>query len=163
MENNQTSPQEIPTRIIEPLTLAEIKQYRRIVASHEGNVSSKIILRLLEVLTPLREEIIKLRLAAVDKWASYDDDTPCPYGEHKGDRLADVPEGWLRWWYNLNKDRKAILFDMDFGPWSTRLSAAKKLKLHDYLKYKFNGHSNGNEIQIDRQGATENADDHYQD
>ena len=115
------------------------------------------------MIQPLREEIIKLRLAAVDKFEAYDDSTPCPYGEHKGERMDEVPESWLRWWYKLNSNRGTILLEMDYGPWAQRRAAAKKLKLHDYLKGKFNGSNHGDEIQVDRQGATENADDHYQD
>jgi hypothetical protein len=159
MENNNGSTDKMESN---PLTTEKLREYRKLAKSHEGNVSAKIINHLLDHLQILRDENIKLRLAAVDKWAAYDENTPFPYGEHKGDRIGDVPESYLRWWYNANRDRSAIIVEMDFGPWFMRKSAAKKLKLYDYLKTKFNGHTNGEQIQSDRQGNAD-ADDHYQD
>jgi hypothetical protein len=50
-----------------------------------------------------------------------------------------VPNDYLRWWYGKNSDRSVIIMDMDFGPWPKRMAAVKKLRLHDYLKTKFNG------------------------
>lgn len=89
----------------------------------------------------MRDEIIKLKLAAVDKHGEWGEHTPFPFGKHKGEPIGEVPESYLRWWYENNSDRGAIIIEMDFGPWSQRIAAVKKLRLYDYCKSKFNGTS----------------------
>lgn len=47
----------------------------------------------------------------------YTDETPCPFGKHSGKKLKDVPDDWLLWFYNQNKDatitrpQAKLLFD----------------------------------------------------
>jgi hypothetical protein len=135
------------------LTLQEIRKYRALVQRHPGNVSAKIITHLLDELKVAHDEITKLRIATADKHGEYDDYTPIPFGQHKGERLKDVPEDYLYWWWSKNSDRSAILFDMDFGKWPDRISAVKKLRLHDYLKVKY-----GNQVQTHIQSAADTQD-----
>ena len=42
----------------------------------------------------------------MDKIQKVDDNTIIWFGAHKGKALANVPEGWLMWWYNnCNRER----------------------------------------------------------
>lgn len=34
----------------------------------------------------------------------YSDDTPMPFGKHKGSRLRHVPASYLLWWYEQKGD-----------------------------------------------------------
>jgi hypothetical protein len=121
------------------VTLTEIREYRKLAAGHQNNISAKIITRLLDELQSVRDELVKLRLRCADKYTPYDDNAPCPFGQYKGERLADVPEDYLRWWFNTAGKREMIVLDMDYGPWPKRVAAFKRLKLYDYIKERFNG------------------------
>jgi hypothetical protein len=116
------------------LTLNEIRNYRALIQQHPNNISSRIIARLLDVVQLYHDDLVAAKLAAADKYGPYDDGTPMPFGKYKGERLADVPDDYLNWWFDKNRDRSAIILEMDYGSWPQRASAAKKLRLHDYLK-----------------------------
>jgi Putative quorum-sensing-regulated virulence factor len=38
-----------------------------------------------------------------------DDNTPMPFGKHKGTALANVPADYLLWWYQVNTDKPLII------------------------------------------------------
>jgi uncharacterized protein (DUF3820 family) len=46
---------------------------------------------------------------------SVDDDSPMPFGKHKGERLGDVPSSYLVWLWNETDLRDAFRADTDRG------------------------------------------------
>jgi hypothetical protein len=136
MERENPTP--IPNQ--NPISVEEVRTWRKLAEAHQNNVASKIILRLLDERREWREELSTLRLKVSDKHGPLDGSSPCPFGkEYKGEPLGQVPDSWLRWWFD-QQDRDTILNEMDFDPsWAKRKSAFKKLRLFDYLEQRFNG------------------------
>jgi uncharacterized protein (DUF3820 family) len=46
---------------------------------------------------------------------SVDDDSPMPFGKHRGEPLRDVPESYLVWLWNETDLRDALRMDTDRG------------------------------------------------
>ncbi len=83
-------------------------------------------------------EVERLRGIADEQNAEYSDFTLMPFGQHKGKRLADVPDDYLRWWLRQNPDRGILVLEHNHGNYANRVNASKKLKLHSYIQERFN-------------------------
>jgi len=121
----------------EPVSLQDIKSYLALVKRYPDNVSSKIITRLLDELQSYRTELIRLRAAMVDKRGPLTDDSLCPFGQYKDERLGDVPDEYLRWWFRENSDRSILELEVHCLGYPKKAIAIQKLKLHDYLKFRW--------------------------
>jgi uncharacterized protein (DUF3820 family) len=83
------------------------------------------------------DELERLRAIADEKQGVFSDFTLMPFGEHRNKMLADVPERYLRWWLGQNPDRGVIQLEVQCNTFPKKAIAQQKLKLHDYLKARF--------------------------
>jgi uncharacterized protein (DUF3820 family) len=99
-------------------------------------------------------EVERLRQIADEQNSEYSDYTQMPFGLHKGKKLGDVPEDYLRWWQS-QQDRSIIMLEYQHGPYSQRATATKKARLYDYIKRRLE--HGGDEIQGDRENDAAQA------
>lgn len=83
-------------------------------------------------------------MASAEKSSYYGDDTLMPFGQYKGERLGDVPDDYLRWWFSQHTDRAMIELEIHSYGYPKKAIAIQNIKLHDYIKGRF---SDGNKIQ----------------
>jgi len=87
----------------------------------------------------LCNEVVRLQSLADEKHGELSDFSLMTFGEHKGRKLADVPEDYLRWWLSQNSDRSIIQLEVRFKSYPEKAIAVHNLRLHDYLVRRFNG------------------------
>ena len=114
------------------MTKAELTGYRREAKKHVGTHRSASI-----ILT-LCDEVERLTAIADERSNRYGDYTLLPFGAYKGKRLCDVPDDYLKWWFNATNEA-VVRIDTEFGKFPERAAAKQKLKLLEYLKGRFNG------------------------
>ena len=117
-----------------PLSLDEIKEYRKLTKKYPSNVSSKIIDRLLDQIRIYQQQLDELHMEAASKIEVLTDWSRCPFGKYKGTPMEHVPDDYLRWWLEQNKERGVMEMDAEFQPFPARAAAIQKLKLYDYVK-----------------------------
>jgi hypothetical protein len=95
----------------------------------------------------LCNEVFRLRMIADERNGEFSEYTLMPFGQHKGKKLLDVPEDYLRWWHS-KQDRGIIILEYHHGPYAQRNVASMKLRLYDYLNTRFK-EQHGNQVQDD--------------
>ena len=115
------------------MTRAELKTYRSFGIRYKNSHRSA------QMILALCDEVERLTAVADERTGRYGDYTLLPFGKHKGRRLMDVPDDYLRWWREQNADEASIRLDTQYGPYPDRAAAKMKLKLHEYLKTRLNG------------------------
>jgi hypothetical protein len=127
----------------EPLTLAQIKQYRQLAAKHPSNVASKIIIRILNELRrqKLRNDQLEAAVfGSKGRNAPLNGDNLMTFGEHKGSLLRDVPNDYFGWWLS-KQNLQALEIDAEHKPYPARGAALQKLRLYDYVRARLNGNA----------------------
>lgn len=81
-------------------------------------------------------EVERLRQIADERNGEYSEYTRMPFGQHKGKKLADVPNEYLKWWLS-KQDRSIITLEYHHGPYKDRAIASMKARLYDYLIERF--------------------------
>ncbi len=118
------------------LTLQDLRRYRSLAEQHPNNVSSKIIIRLLDEIKVMREDNQLLNAAVFARKGAlqpFCGDTSMPFGQYKGEALHDVPSEYLHWWLK-RQNVEALSADAAVSPYPARGIAMLKLKLCDYIK-----------------------------
>ena len=112
---------------------AELAKYRALAEHHKKDRgAARIILKLLDEI-----DLLKKKAGAGNNKGPLRDDSPFPFGKHKGTELHEVPQDYLHWWFNQNSDRGMIELEVQCHPFPKKMIAIKKLRLHDYLAAKF--------------------------
>jgi hypothetical protein len=130
----EPEPAQIEPKPKRPMTLADIRAYRAHAKRHlkECPAFARLLLQTCD-------EIERLRAIADEKHGAFSDFTLMPFGKHRGQKLADVPDDYLEWWLRNNSDRSAIEVGTRFGAFAEKAVAQQKLKLFDYLSQRFGG------------------------
>jgi len=90
--------------------------------------SAGMIVELVEEVRRLRE----LRTARkARKGEDFDDDCIMPFGQYKGETLADIPDDYLIWWRSKNP-LKDLLIDARIGGYPAKPIAQLKLRIYEY-------------------------------
>jgi hypothetical protein len=96
----------------------------------------------------LCSEVVRLRGIADEKRSEYSDFTQLSFGQHKGRKLADVPNEYLEWWLRQHPDREIIRLETEYGAWGQRAIAKQNLKLYDYVQKRLNNdNTQGDEVR----------------
>jgi len=115
------------------LKAERLNEYRRLAEAHPGHRSAKIIL---ELIAEIERLTTKGRFKP-DK--PLGDDSSCPLGKYKGEKMSEVPPDYLLWyWDEIVWNEDAIALDITYyKSWPQKIVAMHKLRMHDYIRYKF--------------------------
>lgn len=123
------------------MTLQELRKH------YKETLKFKDTHRFAAIAHELVAEVLRLRAIADEHNSEYSEYTLMPFGQHKGKKLADVPEDYLKWWFG-KQDRAIITLEYNHGPYKDRAIATMKARLYDYLRERF---KHGDKIQGDQQ------------
>ena len=124
----ESEPEHIEPKPKRPMTVADIRACRAYARRHIKEVPD-----FARMLLEACDEVERLHAIADERHGAFSDFTLMPFGKHRGDRLADVPDDYLQWWLQQpGNDGSVIGTEAQFSQYPERAIAQQKLKLYDY-------------------------------
>jgi hypothetical protein len=125
------------------MTAETLAKYRALAEKRSWRKSGRVVLDLLDEIDRLRAlwDRNQVQRGVVS------DESLMPFGQYKGERLANVPEDYLLWWLKQN-NRDALQIDADFGKHPTNFIAQRKLKIYDYIQQRIANETAETQLEV---------------